>query len=115
MLSLIRNTFIRVTAFFEQILRGLIGGLRNLFAFLGNIFGLGKSSYYVEENTRGSSSSQSLPTIETSTARSLATPTATPTATPIMPKSIANSSSTRRPSGSEADYFRNMARQIKKN
>jgi hypothetical protein len=110
MLSLVRNTFIRVIAFFEQILRGLIGVLRNLFVFLGSIFGLNKPGYYVEENTRSTSPSQSLPTIETNTARSLPTPTATP----IVPKSIATGS-TRRPSGGEADYFRNMARQIKKN
>jgi len=109
MLSLVRNTFIRVAAFFEQILRGLIAGWKNLFSFLGNLFGFNKSTYYVEESTRSTSSSQ-LPM--TKTTAEPAKPTSV--VRPVVPKSIANSGSNRRSSGSETDYFRNMARQIKK-
>jgi hypothetical protein len=94
MQPIIRNTIIRLIAFFERVLRGLVTAFRQTFVFLSKLFGLSAPSYYFEASVQEDEPADSAKTSVTSNAVDL------------RPN--------RRRSESEMEYFRNMARQIDK-
>ncbi|MBD3884628.1 hypothetical protein IFO70_23085 [Phormidium tenue FACHB-886] len=105
MQSIIRNAFIRSVALFERIWKLFSQLFGQLFKSLGQVFGLSSSaSNYFAEEERSNSANQitSAPAQPTSSqSTSASKPTASVRSTP-------------RRSGTEMDYFRNMARQVKK-
>ncbi|MBD1997173.1 hypothetical protein H6G00_11140 [Leptolyngbya sp. FACHB-541] len=94
MQPIIRNTFIRLIAFVERVLRGLITALQKTFVFFSKLFGLSTPSYYFEDKAQEDEPAES--------------------ATTSVASNAVNLRPNRRRSESEMDYFRNMARQIDK-
>lgn len=97
MLPIVRNTLIRLVAFFERVLRGTLGGVKGLFGLFSKLLGL-DASYYVDGDAKSVQSE--LPAEKPE---------------PRLPAQAAPPA--RRPTSSAAkgdtDYFRNMARQIR--
>lgn len=108
----IRNTFIRIVGFLESFWNLLNQLFKPLFGRLAQLFGFTESNsgYYVEE--RNSTTDQQKK-VGSSQAKSISSQSIPSQSTPAA-KPVASSRSTTNRSGTEMDYFRNMARQIKK-
>ena len=91
--TVIRNTLIRLFALIEQVSRGSLRFLSNLFKILGRLVGLSTPSYYMQENAQNTEPEQSLPSAQT---------------TPTQPVTAQ-----RRRGENNVDAFRKMAQQIK--
>jgi len=90
---IIRNGLIRLSAWIEQIWRGLIRTLSRLGNAFSRLAGLSAADYYLEENGQAESRAQSSASVE---------PPPSPPATVTS----------RRRAGREVDAFRQMAQQI---
>ena len=91
---IIRNTLIRLSAWIEQIWRGLMGTLSRLGNAFGKLAGLSESGYYLEENGQSEQVAQSVSSAE-------------------PPQALPAATASRRRAGREVDAFRKMAQQIK--
>jgi|GEM_PF-4333123 len=89
--TVIRNTLIRLFALIEQVSRGSLRFLSNLFKILGRLVGLSTPSYYMQENAQNTEPEQSLPSAQ-----------------PAQPVTAQ-----RRRGENNVDAFRKMAQQIK--
>jgi hypothetical protein len=95
--TIIRNLFIRLEALFSVLLNNIFSFFKSFFGFLGKLFGLSKSEYFLEsEEAQGIK--RNLPKQPT-----VAEPQTTPTAPTVTRR--------RNP---QMDYYLEMAKQVKK-
>lgn len=106
----IRNILLRIVAVLEQIWNFIGERFRQFWGFTSKLLGLTETGYFLDADDPGNPSVAAKQSIEAKSLQTQANSSQsdTPPRLPVSSRSNARSKS------SEMDYFRNMARQIKK-
>lgn len=101
LIQIVQNAFIRIAAFFGFLLRSLSNFFSSVSNFFGRVFGFSNSQYFLEPDTAQGTKRSTVEESKISESK------------PLQTNETRSNTRYRRPNP-DMDYFRNMARDVKK-